>query len=1275
MIEKSNCFIFRLSTFVILFFLTVSTAVFGGGYSSSTVTTVSAGYANGQTDRPILRIAVTVSSGSGICNVTKLLFTTKNALSADVGNAKVFYTGTNSTFSSTTQFGATILNPNGDLQFTGAVNSLTATTVYFWLTYSVNNSAVCSDYLDALVKTGGITTTGSESGTHTPSTRDPEGASWVAISNCSVFTPGLTSNGCSGNHNINSFTFGTIASSGGCNNLTGGFIYYPQTEYTGCYVKGQSYTATIQVGSGAGNHSGAVWFDWNQDGDFQDVDEFYLVSNAINSSSVNNVVINVPLTANSGKVRMRIRYLANTTIVQSSATATVANGETEDYFISISTPPIITSQPVSVAGCEGGTVQFSTVATTDSNSGSLSYQWQMNTGTGFTNLANGSNFAGVTTNVLQVTAFTAALSNAQFRVVVSNAVAQTNSNSATLQVNSLPIILINGPTVICQNGGAVTYQTLAGQSNYTWAVTGGTIVSGGTTTSDFVTINWTNTGMQTVAVNYSNSFGCSANSAAALMVQVNEVQQLQVIGNVATLNQSICAGSAIVPIEVSYAGSATSINVSNLPAGLSYVWNGTHLVISGVPTTVGTTTFDLTTVGTNACSSTITVSITVNGVAELTLTSFPGSDYQVMCSAFNAGFSPVTYQSNSYVQSATVTGLPSGFSYTYNNGVVTIQGSSSIVGVYNYVVSATNSTTCAISASGTIEITSPQLMEYPGIQAGSALLVDGAQKVIVSDDCWLIGKIKDDTNGTNLGNSVMICSLDASAPALTADGMQFLRRNYQVSSISNSQSVVSFYFTQADFDDYNAINTGFVDLPNSGSNTDPNRPFLRYVRVVNGVNTLSTAYPDSLKWNGTHWVFNVPLTNPNDTFYFTTVSTCSGVAVSNVQIGAILMNSATVSWNAVSPNSASGYYTVRYRTASSAAWQIAGSTSNTATSFDLTGLAGATTYEVQVQRNCSSQTSGDWSASVFFTTLASPCSVAPTLSCTTYTNTAITVTWPLISGIASYELRYKLASSMIWTSAGTVAGTITSKTITGLSAGQTYYVQIRSTCSSGIVSAWSANLSVTTYAVNPCGSSVALTFDSITGSSARINWVAIPGAGWYEFRYKKATSTTWIDGGIVQGTSTSKILTGLSANTTYRVQSRTFCNSTTSSAWSSNYTFTTVSNSSQIATSEFNPESENKDMMNESSTAEDGITNALFHFGPNPVVNELTLQFLAVPQEKYNISVLDELGREVYRFEMESNSEIQTALIDLRAIKSGYYTVRILSENGIQYTTNILKMD
>ena len=91
----------------------------------------------------------------------------------------------------------------------------------------------------------------------------------------------------------------------------------------------------------------------------------------------------------------------------------------------------------------------------------------------------------------------------------------------------------------------------------------------------------------------------------------------------------------------------------------------------------------------------------------------------------------------------------------------------------------------------------------------------------------------------------------------------------------------------------------------------------------------------------------------------------------------------------------------------------------------------------------------------------------------------------------------------------------------------------------------------------PCVTSVptGLTASNISATEATINWDNIPSAT-YDLRYRVAGTSTWTD--LLDLTTTSKILTGLTASTNYEVQVRSKCSVGNTSAYTSSINFTTT---------------------------------------------------------------------------------------------------------------------
>lgn len=433
---------------------------------------------------------------------------------------------------------------------------------------------------------------------------------------------------------------------------------------------------------------------------------------------------------------------------------------------------------------------------------------------------------------------------------------------------------------------------------------------------------------------------------------------------------------------------------------------------------------------------------------------------------------------------------------------------------------------------------------------------DGATQVYATT-CDLIGEIQDTPGGNVLGATTMSSTLSSTVPAANTNGYIHGRRSYTLSPASDGEGIVKFYFTQADFDDYNANNTSFLDLPTSGNNSDPNIPYFRLYTTTTGGYSFSPPFSTGLTWNGSEWEFSTTLQSIDATIDFATLPSCVGINVNNLQASNITASSVLMTWSSVVTTPSAGDYSFEYRFFGSSTWTFGGSANNAATSKTISGLLSGTMYEIRIRRNCSSQSSGSWSTPVVFTTISTGCGSAMTFNSSPPSNSnSITVSWPSISGVAWYEFRYKLSSASIWASGNTVGGSAVSKTIFGLSSGLSYDIQGRSYCSNGTPGPWSASISATTINTG-CSVSPAIVTSAIGATTVTISWPLVSGAGWYAFRFKPTSSGVWQNGGTSSGSTTSKLYFGLTSGDTYDFEGRTYCPNGTSSDWSA-IIFTTV---------------------------------------------------------------------------------------------------------------------
>ena len=121
-------------------------------YSSTSVTQVTGNVNAGTTRQEVLRVNVITTGQLSAPNATQLVFTTLGTTNVgDITNARVYYTGSSTTFATTTQLGATVAVPPNDptnmtFNFTRA---LSEGDNNFWIAYDVVATAPGGNVIDA----------------------------------------------------------------------------------------------------------------------------------------------------------------------------------------------------------------------------------------------------------------------------------------------------------------------------------------------------------------------------------------------------------------------------------------------------------------------------------------------------------------------------------------------------------------------------------------------------------------------------------------------------------------------------------------------------------------------------------------------------------------------------------------------------------------------------------------------------------------------------------------------------------------------------------------------------------------------------------------------------------------------------------------------------------------------------------------------------------------------------------------------------------------------
>ncbi|TAE29425.1 MAG: hypothetical protein EAZ91_12825 [Cytophagales bacterium] len=167
---------------------------------------------------------------------------------------------------------------------------------------------------------------------------------------------------------------------------------------------------------------------------------------------------------------------------------------------------------------------------------------------------------------------------------------------------------------------------------------------------------------------------------------------------------------------------------------------------------------------------------------------------------------------------------------------------------------------------------------------------------------------------------------------------------------------------------------------------------------------------------------------------------------------------ARLSWASVGTTSVTVSYTLRWRLAGATTWTtVPNLQTNT---YSLTGLTANGAYEWAVQPTCAGGSMGGASGIRSFTT---GCSIPPTPYTYNNTSSSAVVNWQTGFAGVQYALRWRLTLPTAWTT-GTATFTGTVGSLTGLSAGSMYQVQVQAVCAGGQRSPFSESGNLTTLA-------------------------------------------------------------------------------------------------------------------------------------------------------------------------------------------------------------------
>lgn len=281
-------------------------------------------------------------------------------------------------------------------------------------------------------------------------------------------------------------------------------------------------------------------------------------------------------------------------------------------------------------------------------------------------------------------------------------------------------ITINGPTLVRTSAAGTNMQNVClngNITNITYLVGGtatGAVAAGlptgvtGSYSSGLFTISGAPTaaGIFNYTVTTTGSCGTVSTSGS---ITVNQ-QTITLTSGAGTNNQAPCVNTPIANITYSIGGAATDATVDGLPAGVTWSITTGVITITGTPTVPNNYTYTITSSGTcDVAEVTGTINVQIQTIS---LSSAPGTNNQTLCRG--TAITDISYTIGGSGTGASVTGLPTGISGTFNSGVFTISGTPSISGTFGYTVT-TSGTCTGVTANGTINVQAQTISLTSGV--------------------------------------------------------------------------------------------------------------------------------------------------------------------------------------------------------------------------------------------------------------------------------------------------------------------------------------------------------------------------------------------------------------------------------------------------------------------------------------------------------------------------------------------------------------------------------
>jgi uncharacterized protein (TIGR02145 family) len=172
---------------------------------------------------------------------------------------------------------------------------------------------------------------------------------------------------------------------------------------------------------------------------------------------------------------------------------------------------------------------------------------------------------------------------------------------------------------------------------------------------------------------------------------------------------------------------ATGIGTATgLPTGVTASWSANTITISGTPSSLGTFSYNIPLSGVCDC-------VNATGTITVIAPCAAGAASTTPTLRVNTALTPITHTTTSATGIGSATGLPSGVFASWDSNVITISGTPSASGNYNYTIPLTGIGCTSSNATGTITVAAAACGSVSSV---SDIEGNSYNTVSIGDQCW-----------------------------------------------------------------------------------------------------------------------------------------------------------------------------------------------------------------------------------------------------------------------------------------------------------------------------------------------------------------------------------------------------------------------------------------------------------------------------------------------------------------------------------------------------------